>query len=83
MFERLGWLDRATPRRQINPTLFPELNEEEKLIKDLLVSVDTLHQDQIGWKLNLPASRLNSALFQLEMKGVIVSLPGKKFRLQL
>jgi predicted Rossmann fold nucleotide-binding protein DprA/Smf involved in DNA uptake len=41
-----------------------------------------MQQDVIGWKTGLPASKLSGRLLELEMKGVVVSLPGKQFRLR-
>ncbi len=81
MLQALGWLNTHVTKPTMAPTLFPELNELEQKIVDALKEGST-HQDQLGWRLDLSASVLNSALFQLEMKSVIVSLPGKQFRLR-
>ncbi len=80
LLERLGW-DDSPAEKKISPTLFPDLTEEEKKIVDHLQKGNTLHQDQIGWELNMSSSQLNSCLLQLEMKGVVLSLPGKQYRL--
>lgn len=80
MLQTLGWMNDASKKVISAPTLFPELEGNEIKIVAALKN-GALHQDQIGWTLNLSAAQLNSALLQLEMKGVIVSLPGKQFRL--
>lgn len=78
----LGWADENQPVAPPTPTLFPELTEEEQTIVTLLKTNSPLQQDVIGWQANLPASKISSLLLQLEMKGVVVSLPGKQFRLR-
>lgn len=80
MLDRLGWND-SPIEKKITPTLFPELSDEEKKIVDHLQNRNALHQDQIGWELRMPSSQLNSCLLQLEMKGVVLSLQGKQYRL--
>lgn len=79
MLEHLGWSDDRPNKKIVHPSLFPELSSTEKQIL-ACIQKEALHQDQIGWTLHLPASSLNSLLLQLEMKGLVVSLPGKKFR---
>jgi DNA processing protein len=83
MLTHLGWGEQPAPRKQATLSLFPELTETEDKIVTLLKQDEALHQDQIGWKLNLSAAQLSSCLLQLEMKGVVVSLPGKKFQARL
>lgn len=83
MLTHLGWQVEQTAKKQQIPTLFPDLSDTEKSILQLLKEKDAWHQDQIGWKLNLSAAQLSSALLQLEMKGAVVSLPGKKFQSHL
>jgi len=80
LLDRLGWNDSPTEKK-ITPTLFPDLSVDEKKIVEHLQTGNTLHQDQIGWELNMSSSLLNSCLLQLEMKGVVLSLPGKQYRL--
>ncbi len=82
MLERLGWNDAPSTKKIVSLSLFPELTDTEKKIIELLEKSEGLHQDQIGWELSMSSSMLNSCLLQLEMKGLILSLPGKKFRLQ-
>jgi DNA processing protein len=79
MLEHLGWSDDRPNKKIVHPSLFPELSSTEKQIL-ACIQKEALHQDHIGWTLQLPASSLNSLLLQLEMKGLVVSLPGKKFR---
>ena len=82
LLSTLDWLDEKRPAAIQAMTLFPELNDEEKKIVDLLKKNESIQQDVLGWRTGLPASKLSGRLLELEMKGVIVSLPGKQFRLR-
>jgi DNA processing protein len=58
---------------------------EESLRPILQVFLEQKEQqiDQLSWKTNIPISSLASYLLQLEFLGVIKSLPGKKYLLQV
>jgi DNA processing protein len=62
--------------------LFAELTKEEKNICEILkihtcLDIDSLHRIS-----QLPSSVLNTALLELEFKGVIAAKPGKIYRLR-
>lgn len=78
----LGWMEEKKSNTAFTLSLFPELDEEEKKIVEYLRNGESIQQDLLGWKTGLPASKLSGRLLELEMKGVIVSLPGKQFRLR-
>ena len=61
-----------------NPAEFEP--EEWQIIQLLLSSKEEL-MDNIAWKVQIPVSRLASVLLTLEFRGVVKSLPGKKFAL--
>lgn len=70
--------------KKVNPTqqkLFPELNEDEMKIVELLQEKEELSIDVISLKTETPLQILNGFLLQMEMKEIIKSLPGKRFRL--
>lgn len=58
----------------------PELLRAEAAVFDLLAA-EPLHVDAIAAKTALDASTLLAALSSLELKGLAVQLPGKRFRL--
>lgn len=60
-------------------SFFVELNDTEKLICELLESTSGEHIDVLSFQMKLPVSTINVQLFHLEMKGLIKSLPGKKY----
>lgn len=66
------------------PVDLTELNEQEKNIIRLLQSfTDGLMVDELSWKSQIPINQLASILLNLEFSGLIVSLPGKKYKLNL
>lgn len=82
LLRSLGWADETQSGRNDFGIPIVAFNEEETKIMNCLKSTDPTPQDVIGWETNLPPSKLSSLLLQLEMKGVVVSLPGKQFRLR-
>ena len=61
--------------------LFIQLTDEEKQITDLMIGQDKIHFNYIIQETKISTSILASILLELEMKGVIKSMPGKYFRL--
>lgn len=75
----MGW-DKST-RAGKQQQLFVELTEVEKIIVALLRQAEAVHVDELAIKTELPGSELIAALLQLECKGIIRSLPGKRYTL--
>jgi len=79
----MGWTSPAEKKAQtaIQRELFPELSPEEERITNVLAGADSLSTSQLLNEIQLPFSKLNALLFGLELKGILKSLPGGKFRL--
>lgn len=76
----LGW-DDEQPQKEVVQTKMPlNLNKEEQLIVDLLQDKNS-SVDELGIRANMPQSKLAIILLTLEMQGIIVSLPGKMYKL--
>jgi DNA processing protein len=59
-----------------------ELSVEERIIVDLLLQNNNeLPIDEISWKSQINISKIASLLLNLEFRGIIKPLPGKKFKL--
>jgi len=69
--------DTPKPNKQIQ--LFNELSDIERSIVDYLKDQDEITVDQLHHHTQLKPSELASNLLNLEFKGVIRSLPGKKY----
>jgi len=68
-------------RSPIQATLLLDLEAEEQMIYDLLKEEKSLHIDMISQKLKVPQSKLSNHLLTMEFKGIIKSLPGKRYEL--
>ena len=81
----MGWMDEAllaqAKSEGIERSLFPELNEEEQAVVQVLDQKGDLQQNMLAVKTNIPIGRLTAILFQLEMKGVVKPLAGGNYHL--
>lgn len=78
MIDILGW---ETPLKQnvFQTNLFLELTEEEQKIIDILKEKGSLHVDALTNLANMSISVMSVNLFNLEMKGAIRALAGKRY----
>ena len=65
----------------VNPDTFMELSPEEKQIVQLLQEKETVAIDEINFTTGLSSSTIAAAILNLELQSVIVSLPGKMYKL--
>ena len=84
--ETLGWKKsdtKATPLEQlsIQRSLFESLDENEKMIANVMIKGQAIELDKLHYLCNLPLSTLSSTLLSLEFKGIVRSHPGKQFSL--
>ena len=81
LLENMGWVQqkKSSPKKQRE--LFIELSADERIIVDILQQNDSIQVDELYLKSGLSASKVASALLTLEMQGVVVSLPGKIYKL--
>ena len=75
----LNW-EKEASQSEVQRKLFVELSEEERLVYDKLQEGLNVHIDDLFLKTQLPMSRLSTLLLQLEMTGMVCSLPGKQYR---
>ncbi|UBM62405.1 DNA-processing protein DprA [Candidatus Sulfidibacterium hydrothermale] len=75
----MGWEDRKKKTvKQIN--LFPEMNEREKAIYDLLCENGIMGIDKVIVETGFSPSSVSTALLNLEFNGLVRSLPGKQYQ---
>ncbi len=79
IIQMLNW--DVKPQEPVQRQLFVELNTEEQQIVDFLSVQEKEHIDLIALNTQLPIHKVSTALFNLEMKGVIRPLSGKMFEL--
>lgn len=78
---QMGWTQTAKSSTPRQTSLFAELSEEEKRISSILKETGQCGIDFLMMKAALSFSKLASLILQLELKGVIKSLPGKRYEL--
>jgi len=81
LLENMGWIEqkRSSPKKQRE--LFIELSADEKIIVDLLQQSESLQVDELYLKSGLSSGTVASTLLILEMRGVVISLPGKVYKI--
>ena len=77
----MNWNEQKKIQPKKQRELFIELTENEKIIYALLQSQESIQIDQLYFKSGLNSSMVAEALLSLEMQGILLSLPGKVFKL--
>ena len=80
LLEALCWEVRARKPQAEQPSLFPDVTEQEALLLRLLQEQGDMQVNRITVMANLPANEVLSTLLELEFKGLVRSLPGGIFR---
>ncbi len=66
-------------QKAIQQQLFVELTEAEKIVVDLLNQYEAVGIDQLSGAMQLASSQMASLLLELEFKGIVRALPGKRY----
>ncbi|MFL5729947.1 MAG: hypothetical protein ACJ75J_10710 [Cytophagaceae bacterium] len=72
-----GQNQNSVPRKQE----YNDLDADESKVVNLLLGRDGLLLDDLSWKSQIPVGKLAALLLNLEFRGLVKSMPGKKFRL--
>jgi DNA processing protein len=80
LIQLMNW-DKQKKPKAVQQQLFLQLTPDEQKIIDLLQTRDNVHADELFHHSGMPNSMLAATLLQLEMQGVIKSLPGKLYRM--
>jgi DNA processing protein len=81
LLENMGWKEQKKNSPKKQRQLFIELTPDEKIIVDILQQQESIQIDELYLRSGLSSSSVASALLTLEMQSVIVSLPGKIYKL--
>lgn len=82
LLETMGWQEKKNKKRpRLQQELFIELSPDEKQITGLLKERETMAIDEINLRTGLSSSAIAAAMLNLELQNVVVSLPGKLYRL--
>jgi len=80
VLELMDWKD-GNKKKAVQKQLFVTLSNEQQKIVDLLQTKEMVHADDIFYHTGLANSELAVTLLDLEMQGIIKTLPGKQYRL--
>jgi DNA processing protein len=82
LIEVMGWEEKSQKSKsKSQKELFIELSNDERVIVDILKEIESLHIDELNFKSGLSSSAMAAATLNLELQGVLVSLPGKMYKL--
>lgn len=81
LLELMNWDAVATKKKVTQQQLFLNLSEEEQCLIKILEDKEKLHADELLSLTGFKLSQLASVLLQLEMQGLVKTLPGKFYRL--
>lgn len=74
----LGWT-REYSKDDVLP--FRDRSFEERILEVLKSNSKGVHIDELCWKTQIPINKMGVNILNLEFKGIVKSLPGKKFLL--
>jgi len=77
----LGWQRTEEQPVSVQKEMFLSVDDEEKTMMELLQGMDRLTVDELSLRSHMPVSRASSLLLNLELKGLVRSLPGKSYTL--
>jgi len=83
LIQVMQWEDKVQRKKdkRSQRELFIEMTADEKTIAAILREKETVHIDEINGKSGLSSSAVAAAILNLELKGVIISKPGKMYSL--
>ncbi len=77
----LGWEVNKTKQKIIQRKMFNELEGVEKNIVDILEGKEAVPIDEICASAEMPTSQVSPVLLNLEFKGLVKTLPGKRYKI--
>jgi len=80
LLELMSWSD-SQKKKPLQKQLFINLTPEEEKILAVLNTKEQVHSDELLHATGLPNSQLAATLLQLEMQGIVKTLPGKLYKL--
>ena len=76
----MGWKEVAKKRKK-QKELFIELSPDEQTVVHLLQEKEGVHIDELNFRSGLSSSAVAAAILNLELQNVVLSLPGKVYKL--
>lgn len=80
LISAMGWTPKTTGEG-LQQQLFPDLSAEEQRIVDYMRQNGDCQINALTANLGIPVGRLMGMMMQLEMAGLVMALPGSRYRL--
>ena len=80
--EDIGYVmrwDKKSEVKSVQKSLFVELSENERQIVDLLQNEEDLSIDKLSQETQFNSSKMAELMLDLEFKGIVKTLPGKRY----
>jgi DNA processing protein len=81
LLKMMNWKQQKPLERKQQRELFVTLTDNERIITNMLATIDMMRIDELFSRCNLSSGNMAEALLMLEMQGIIQALPGKCYRL--
>jgi DNA processing protein len=75
----MGWQEQQKPAKPAQKQLFIQLSADEEKIMGLLKEKELVHIDELNLRSGLSNSAVAAAILNLELQGVVRSMPGKMY----
>ncbi|MBK8610118.1 MAG: DNA-protecting protein DprA [Chitinophagaceae bacterium] len=79
--DMMNWKPQPKPAVKKQRELFIELSADEKIVVNILQQQESIQIDELYFKSGLSSSAVATALLLLEMQNIVISLPGKVYKL--
>ena len=77
----LGWKEVQASKNKPQMSLALDLSADERKITDVLTAKGLISIDELSILSNLSQSKMSITLLGLEMQGIVISLPGKMYKI--
>ena len=82
LLQLMGWQQTDKKKeKKAQREIFIELTKDERIIIDIIKEKDSVHIDEINIRSGISSSAVAAAILSLELQNVVLSLPGKLYRL--
>lgn len=71
--------DKKNDKKSVQKSLFVDLSEKEQQIVQILQNVEDLSIDKLSQETRLNSSKMAELMLDLEFKGIVKTLPGKRY----
>lgn len=78
--QQMNWVN-SNQNKKIEKQLFVDLTDSQRLIYDILFSAESMHVNNISVETGINISQLFSDLLEMEIRGIVRSLPGGVYKL--